>query len=489
MAIPIPFAQGFYVSESLPISSQECVNFYPSPPQTTTITDMALFGTPGLVEKTAAEDKEFNRGADVLEEILYEVNGNNLYRIDRTFDGFGNALFDAVAVNDSVPIPGDQRVITAENGNELCIVVPESDDQFNAWIFTEDNGLIQISDSDFDGPVSSVVYIDGFFLFTKKDGNKFFISNLRQGLVYLATDFADAEVDSDPIRGAFVLNSQLYIYGSKTIEPFQNVGGSGFPFQRIQGGVLQKGLLATSSLTEVNTQMVWIGSGKNEQPAIWSSSGGQPTKLSTSAIDNQLRQFSDTDVSNSFALEYSQGGNFFVAFTIPNEVTFTYNLTSGLWFTQESNNNGTPIPWRVASIQQAYGELFVGDSISPKIGIIDKEAHVEYDDVEFKRRFSLPPVGNGGLALFSDSVEVLAETGTATQTGQGSDPQLSMSFSDDGGRTFNNPMARSMGKIGEYTKRIIWNRLGRSARERAYRFEISDPIKPVILKVELNTDG
>lgn len=489
MAISIPFAQGFNVSESLPESSQECVNLFPSPPQTNTITDMALFGTSGLVEKTAAAASEFNRESHVLSEILYEVNGNNLYRIDESFDAFGVPSYAAVQVNGAVPLPGDQRVIIADNGDQMCIVVPELDIQFNAWIFTVADGLVQISDSDFDGPVSTVAYVDGFFSFTKKAGNKWFISELRDGSDYLATDFADAEVDPDPIRSQFVLRNQLYIWGSQTGEPFQNLGGSGFPFQRIEGGVIQKGIAAPNSMVELDDAMIWIGSGVNEQAAIWKSAGGKPEKLSTSAIDNQIRQYPRADVTNAYALKYSQAGNFFVAFTFPHQETFTYNLTSGLWFTQESSNDNKRIPWRVTSISEAYGELWVGDSISEKIGIIDKDTFVEYDDIEFRRRFSTPPMGNGGNPLFSDSVELLMETGTATQTGQGSEPKARMSFSDDGGRTFNSPISRLIGKIGEYTNRVIWNRLGRAPRERAYRFEFSDPVKIVVLKAEINADG
>jgi hypothetical protein len=394
-----------------------------------------------------------------------------------------------VNVNGAVSIPGDERVITSDNGTQICIVVPEDDQTFNAWIYTEAGGLVQISDLDFNGPVGTVVYIDGYFLFTTQDGTQFFISALRDGFNYNALDFGTAEVDPDPNKAAFVLINQLFIFGSETTESFQNVGGSGFPFVRIQGQVLQKGILAPNSVAEVDSEMMWIGSGNNEQPAIWASAGGKPRKVSTSAIDNQLRQYPDSDVENAYVLKYSQGGNFFVAYTFPNQATFTYNLTSGLWFTQESDNSGTPIPWRVASVEAAYGELFVGDTISEKIGIIDKEAFTEYDDVEFKRRFSLPPVGNGGMPMFSDSVELLMETGTATQNGQGSDPQISMSFTDNGGRSFNTPMMRSVGRIGEYSTRVIWNRLGRASRERSYRFEISDPIKPVILKMELNSDG
>jgi len=173
MATPLPFAQGFYVSESLPISAQECVNFYPNIPQTGTVTQQSLFGTPGLVEIASADDEETNRGMHVFNSIPYGVNGENLYRIDRSFDAFGNATYEAIQVNDGapspgipIPLPGTLRVQMADNGvsgGQMCIILPESTGQFNGYIFTIAGGLVQISDASFDGPVSSVVYVDGFF--------------------------------------------------------------------------------------------------------------------------------------------------------------------------------------------------------------------------------------------------------------------------------------------------------------------------------------
>ena len=170
MGQPLPFSQGFYVSESLPISAQECVNMYPNLPQTVTVTRQSLFGTPGLTEIAQASATEFSRGLHVFDSIPYAVNDGTLYRINRTFDAFSVPIFDAEIVGTG--LFGNRLVIMADNGplnagggaGQLCIVIPESDEVFNAFIFTEDpDTLTQISDVDFDGPVSGVVYIDGFF--------------------------------------------------------------------------------------------------------------------------------------------------------------------------------------------------------------------------------------------------------------------------------------------------------------------------------------
>ena len=82
-------------------------------------------------------------------------------------------------------------------------------------------------------------------------------------------------------------------------------------------------------------------------------------------------------------------------------------------------------------------------------------------------------------------MELYGESGVGLTSGQGADPQVLMSFSVDGARTFNNRISRSIGKIGEYTKRTIWNSLGRISRNMTIKFEVSDPVKYVFSRVEI----
>jgi hypothetical protein len=61
-------------------------------------------------------------------------------------------------------------------------------------------------------------------------------------------------------------------------------------------------------------------------------------------------------------------------------------------------------------------------------------------------------------------------------------------WSDDGGHTWSNEHLASMGKIGEYGKRVIWRRLGMTTklRDRVYEISGSDPVKIAIMGAELS---
>jgi len=489
----IPIGGSFYKSDSLPIAAQECSNLYLNIPETTSTTTRSLFATPGIeLATTAGTSNQFNRGSHTFLGVPYFVQGEDLYRIDRTIVN-GVAVYTAVQVNASVPLPGTERVIIADNGpsgaagGQMCIVLPDSGST-NAYIYDTTNALVQITDGDFDGPVSSVRFVDGYFLFTKTDGQTFFISDLRAGTAYNALDFATAEADPDNIVSAFILHNEVFIFGQQTIQPFQNSGGAGFPFTSVQGGIQRKGLKSIYAVDEVNDYMVFLGGAVAETPAIWVTDGGRPDKLSTTAIDNELSRYSDTTISSCFTWKYSQAGSQFIAFTFPGETCFVYDFTAKEWHTRESaDDDGNILPCRISSIVDVYGVLMVGDILSNKIGVLDRDTYTEFSNY-IPRRFVTPQLDNEGQPFVVDALELVCETGTGASTGQGSDPTINLSYSTNGGRSFNNQMPRSTGALGEYDQRVIWSSLGRVNREVCFKFEASDPVKWVFLKVEAVID-
>jgi len=65
-------------------------------------------------------------------------------------------------------------------------------------------------------------------------------------------------------------------------------------------------------------------------------------------------------------------------------------------------------------------------------------------------------------------------------------PQIMMSFSDNGGRRFDNETSRSLGEQGEYNKRQIWRLGGDSPKHRVYRFVHDSPTKFVVYGLRAN---
>jgi len=153
----------------------------------------------------------------------------------------------------------------------------------------------------------------------------------------------------------------------------------------------------------------------------------------------------------------------------------------------ERQSGVTDNSWRVNSIVSAYGKLLVGDSQGGNIGFIDKDNYTEYGDVMVQERTS-QPFSVTGLPIFAGELQLTMESGVGLTTGQGSDPQIRMDYSDDGGRNFSSEFWRSYGKIGEYTSVPTWRRQGRIPKNRVIRFKTSEPVKSVIIKLEADIE-
>lgn len=70
----------------------------------------------------------------------------------------------------------------------------------------------------------------------------------------------------------------------------------------------------------------------------------------------------------------------------------------------------------------------------------------------------------------------------------GRGPLMTLKWSNDGGHTWSDGIDRDCGQPGEYTKRVIWRRLGQ-ARDRVYEISMEDPADWKIIDAYLFTDS
>ena len=474
----LPIANGFYISDSLPIAAQECTNWYPNIVQGQALSQETLFGTPGLtlLATSGTLDNE-NRGGHEMAGKPYFVNGGRLYRLDQTIV-FDQVTYNLVFLGD---ISGTGRVSMADNGTQLMILVPGGD----GFIYNHvTDTFSQITDSDFtaNGAPQFVVFIDGYFLVTT-DSKKFIVSAINDGLSYNALDFGTAESDPDDIVAPVVYKNQLFISGRQTFEAFQNIGGADFPFSRT-GLFLQKGCFAPYSLVNAQDTFMWVGGGENEGPAIWALNGNSTTKVSTTAIDSILSKLTDSQLFNIFSWAYANKGAYFIGFSLPS-TTLVYDTTSQRWHERKSLIDGSLGVFRASSVVKAYNIILCGDLIDGRIGELDSDVYTEYENAII-RRVATQPFQNNMQSVFFPTLELTVESGVGNVDAP--DPQITLERSKDG-KTWSGPIARSIGKIGEYNRRAIWRRNGRASRFEIFRFTLTDAVKPVIIQLTANIIG
>jgi hypothetical protein len=444
----------------------------------TALSQETLFGTPGLTQlATSGTLDNENRGGHEMAGKPYFVNGDRLYRLDQAIV-FDQVTYSLVFLGD---ISGTGRVSMADNGTQLMILVPGGD----GFIYNHvTDTFSQITDADFtaNGAPQFVVFIDGYFLVTT-DSKKFIVSAINDGLSYNALDFGTAESDPDDIVAPVVYKNQLFISGRQTFEAFQNIGGADFPFSRT-GLFLQKGCFAPYSLVNAQDTFMWVGGGANEGPAIWALNGNSTTKISTTAIDSILSKLTDSQLFNIFSWAYANKGAYFIGFSLPS-TTLVYDTTSQRWHERKSLIDGSLGVFRASSVVKAYNIIICGDLIDGRIGELDSDVYTEYQNAII-RRVATQPFQNNMQSVFFPTLELTVESGVGNFDAP--DPQITLERSKDG-KTWSGPIARSIGKIGEYSRRAIWRRNGRASRFEIFRFTLTDAVKPVIIQLTANIIG
>lgn len=466
----LPIANGFYESDSLPLSAQECVNFYPNIAQAPALNQETLYGTAGLEQIADAETLTGNRGAHEMNGVPYFVMADGLYSMaaDGALDYIGE-------------ITGSGRVSMADNGTQLLVLVPNG----NGYIYNHvTDTLSQITDADFtaNGNPQLVVYIDGYFCLTT-DSKKFIVSALNDGTSYNALDFGTAESDPDEIVAPIVYKNQLFIGGSQTIEAFQNIGGADFPFQRT-GLFLSKGIASPFSIQTIQDTFVFIGSGQNESPAIWALQGNEVVKISTTAIDKELNKLTQDQVANIYSWSYAQKGAYFVGFALPAR-TLVFDTISKRWHERKSFIDGALGAYRVSALVRSYNQIWSGDIIDGRVGRLDPDVYTEYGE-PIRRSVVTQPFQNNMESFVVPEIEMTVESGVGNS--DAIDPQIGMSRSRDGKR-WSDTRYRSLGKIGEFDHRPIWRRNGRASRFELFRFTMSDPVKPVLIQLTADIES
>jgi len=460
----LPIANGYYESDSLPISAQECTNFYPNIAQAPALNQETLFGTPGLTQVASASDISNCRGAHEMNGVPYFVIDGKLYSMSASY-----------VLTDHGQIDGSGRVSMADNGTQMLVLVPGG----NGYIYNHvTDSFAQITDADFtaNGSPQQVVYIDGYFCLTT-DSKKFIVSALNDGLSYNALDFGTAESDPDEIVAPVVFKNQLFIGGSQTIEAFQNIGGADFPFQRT-GLFLSKGISSPFSIQSIQDTFVFVGAGANESPAIWALNGNSVAKISTTAIDKELSELTETQVADIFSWAYAEKGAYFVGFALPG-TTLVYDTISKRWHERKSFVDGSLGAYRVTALVRAYNQLWAGDLVDGRIGLLDQDTYTEYG-TEIRRTIVTQPFQNNMESFVVPELELTVESGVGNADAV--DPQVGLERSTDA-KVWSDMRLRSVGKVGEYNRRVIWNRNGRASRFELFRFTISDPVKPVFIQM------
>lgn len=298
---------------------------------------------------------------------------------------------------------------------------------------------------------------------------QWFISALQDSAAIDPLDFATAESNPDALLRALVNNRDVLLFGKATIEPWQDVGISPFPFQRVTGALIQKGTLAPLSPARLNTSVFWLG----DDHVVYKMDGYTPVRISDFPIEDIIR--AAVIASDAVGMTYSQDGHNFYVLTLPTENrTLAWDDTVGRWHERQSGTSLTPARWNVTCIMTGWDDVYVGTT-GGAIAQLDLDTATELGQL-IRSAAVTPPMYNNGNRFSLNTVELEMELGVGITTGQGSDPQVMIRISRDGTKTWENQRLMSIGRIGDMINRAIARRFGQ-CRQASLEYSISDPVR------------
>lgn len=446
------------VGKSSNVSAQKRVNLYAElhtdDPESNGLT---LYPTPGLTSFINLGASPA-RGLHVKDNLAYVVNGSTLYEVaaNGTYTARGTLLTSG------------GRVDMIDNGTQLLIV-----DGTYGYIYTfAGTTFAQITSPNFPA-CDTCTFINGYFVVQKTSSGQFNISKLYDGLTWNALDFANAENDPDNLTRAMADSGLLVLFGQRTTEFWGDSGAADFPFQRMGSSAIEWGLAARWSLTKFDNSLMFLRRNKLGAVQVCQLVGTQAIPVSNPEMDYVFSGYAAVENATAFAYMVSGHPMYQINFPTPGESWLYDGLTKSWSRVQYGTGRHR------GEIQMNFlNRPYVSDYDNGNVYLLDSSAYTD-NGAPIIREF-VSRHNKAGDYQHISALWLEMEAGVGLNSGQGSDPKVMLQISRDGGHTFGAELWASIGQMGKYRARALWNRLGRS-RDWLFKFRVTDPVKTVFV--------
>lgn len=449
------------------ISAQRRVNCYVQVQQDNDRTSFSLVGCPGLT-LFASTGGQPSRGMwavnSLTSPLLFTVNGDTLYSVN-------NAMVQS-AIGTINTSSGD--VSMADDGTYLVIV----DGQFGyVYDMSNPSGITVITDMNFTSSPKTVTWQDGYFIVNSGSTNQFQLSQISptvSATTWPAEQIGFTGSGPGALQACMSANTILHLFADVNAEFWQDAGIPGLPFTVIPGAAQEFGLASAWSLCKYDNSVAGVFKNKMGEVNVSRMSGFRLQQISNTELDYIINQYSTTADAQAFG--YMNGGHPMLQVSFrTEEATWEYDGFSKAWGERQATDGGRYWAEKFANFQ---GRRLVSDYRNGNIYTIDPSVYTDDGDM-CPMEVTSKHIYSENKYLSIPQLQIDIEAGVGTVSGQGENPQIDLQVSKDGGRSFTSVGFASMGKVGQYTTRVIWRRLGR-ARDWVLRVRITDPVFRVI---------
>ncbi len=464
----IPLISSPYSGKSVIASGQECVNLYaeinqqdPQAPVQVTYyptPGTLLYANPNFVTKARGSYRTSIGTA-------YYVVGPRVYFLLST-----KILIQIGTIADK-----PNQVYFKDNGLAVVLV-----DGTNGYVIDiNSNAFAQITDPNFYG-ADFVELLDTFFIFNRPKTNQFFISLSNVNFTLLSTTGAFDPLDiaakagfNDPIVGIASVHRELWLIGNLTTEIWVGTGAADFFFQEVQGAYVNHGSAAQYSIAVQDVLVFYLMQDQQGNGLVVKGQGYDVSEISTPRIVEEFKKYAT--LSDAVGFCFQLGGHAFYAlvFATANK-GWLYDLKTNQWNEWNyTDNNGFLNRPRANTCMFAFNQVLVGDWQNGNLLQLDVNTFTDFSadspiqPITRIRTFPHSTINNDKITYLSFDADM--EVGTITDA---TNPQVSLSWSDDKGVSYGNPVMQTLGEVGETLTTMTWNRLGQ-ARDRIFKLQWS----------------
>lgn len=479
------FIGGSGVRQSLIFDCEETINLYVERLESDQQENAAaLFPTPGFTAWATVADVG-SRAALFANGRFFMVIGAGFYEFDQN----GTATKRNPALPLAIDANPAQIIFNGVVGGQLGIA---SGGNFYYYDLTA-NTITQVSS--LTGKCTQIAYAAGFGLAFDVNTGKVQLSNLNDLSTWSAGTFFQRSLFADPYQAMFVdANNLVWMIGTDTFEVRYNSGTGTQPFIPLSGLVGAYGIAAPFAFGQTGLGNYWLARNPQGVGQFVVSRGNSPQAVSSYAFNTAIASYlRAARITDAEVLAYQQEGHTFLVPSFPSAqaaiptspTTWALDAETQSW---AKRGRWTGKVWEVWSPRVhafAFNKHLIGDRSSGQISVMDTNTTTEIDGNGIVRERTAPMLTDQHKRNPIDNIELLMDTGLGTASGQGADPTATLRISNDGGRTFGNEIRAGFGRIGAYTRRVTWNRLGAPPSAVA-RVRFTDPVPSRVVNAWFN---
>lgn len=312
------------------------------------------------------------------------------------------------------------------------------------------------------------------------------------GLVWtvstLATAFDPLDIAAksgfnDPITALITVHRELWLVGALTTEVWIGTGAADFYFQQVQGAYINHGSGSKYSIACQDVLVFFIQQDMQGNGLVLQGQGYDVTEISTPRVVKEFKSYTTIADAIGFCFQISDHAFYALIFPTANK-GWLYDLTTKEWSEWNyADINGNLLRPRANCCMFAFGKIIVGDWENGNLLVLNPDVSTDYTNdntqTNIIRIRTFPhQVAKNYQRVHYPSLDADISVGTIDAYER--NPQISLSWSDDKGMTYGNPVMQSMGLKGEFLTTVSWSRLG-MGRDRIFKLQWSENIPNLAL--------